>query len=106
MIKEHYKQLWVNLFGASAMTFGSHIFYDIDKPYVSERIRRHEEKHVEQYIKYTIPGFLIVYLTWYIIGRLQGKSHWESYKAIPFEVEARKAEWENGTRRRARHTNV
>lgn len=92
MVKEHYKQTWVNLFGASAMTFGNHIYYDIDKPYVEQRIRKHEMRHVEQYKKYSIIGFLIIYFMWYTIGRLKGKDHWGAYNDIPFEVEAREAE--------------
>lgn len=92
MVKEHYNQTWVNLLGACAVTFGNHIFYDIDKPYVRQTIRKHEMKHVEQYSKYGVVGFLMIYLMWYVIGRLKGKDHWGAYKDIPFEIEARAAE--------------
>lgn len=92
-VHEHYKQLWVNKFGACAITVGSHIFYDIDKPFVDKRIRKHEMVHIEQYKKYGLIGFLVIYLYQYLLGRLQGKSHFEAYEAIPFEVEARKGEY-------------
>jgi len=91
---EHYKQLWVDKLGACAVTIGSHIFYDLDKPYVEERIRKHERKHVEQYKKYGLLGFLMVYFFWYILGRLNGKNHWQAYYANPLEIEAKKAEKE------------
>jgi hypothetical protein len=91
---EHYNQLWVNSIGACAVTIGSHIYYDADKPYVSNRIRKHEMKHVEQYRKYGVVGFLMLYLMWYLIGRSKGLDHWKAYALIPFELEAKKAETE------------
>ena len=92
MAKEHYNQKWVNRFGACAMTFGKHIFYDTDKENVQERIRKHELRHVNQYELFGVFGFLMLYLYYYFEIRLKGKSHWEAYNANPFEIEARKAE--------------
>ena len=50
---------------------------------VSERFRKHEDKHKEQYTRYTWLGFVVRYL-WYNITR--------GYKNNPFEIEAREAE--------------
>lgn len=92
MIKEHYNQKWVEYLGAGAVTFGNHIFYVQQQERVRPYLRNHEMKHVEQYEKYGLIGFLVVYLYWYLVGRFNGLSHWEAYEKIPFEVEAREAE--------------
>lgn len=82
------------LLKANAVTIGNTIYYEREKTvkYPWEWLRNHEMVHVEQYKRYGVPLFLALYLTYYLIGRLQGKDHWQAYKDIPFEVEARKAE--------------
>lgn len=92
MVKEHYKQRWVDLLGSSAVTFGQHIFYWSSEERVRPWLRDHEMEHVKQYKRYGLFGFIVLYCYWYMVGRLRGLSHWEAYEKIPFEVEARKAE--------------
>lgn len=92
MTKEHYNSKLPLIFGAIAITFGNHIFYKMSENEVSNTLRRHEEAHVMQYARYGFFWFLMVYFYWYLRGRLKGLSHIKSYYAIPFEVEARKAE--------------
>ena len=92
MVKEHYNQKWVLRLGATAVTIGQHIFYEHGPDDIGFRLRRHELAHTRQYEKYGLIGFLVVYLYWYLVGRLKGLSHWEAYEKIPFEVEAREAE--------------
>lgn len=89
-IKEHFRHWLPRLLKADGVTIGNNIYYKSFS--VPTTLRRHEEVHVEQYKRYGIPLFLALYLTYYLIGRLQGKDHWQAYKDIPFEVEARKAE--------------
>lgn len=57
------------------------------------RLRKHEEKHIEQAHRYWIIGFYALYAWYYIKGRLwERKGHNEAYWDIPFEIEARGAE--------------
>lgn len=93
-VKEKYSHWFPPLVGAAAVTFGNTILYKYRKEEVQDWMRKHEMKHVEQYNKYTVAGFLIIYLFWYAIGRANGKDHWGAYLAIPFEIEAVKAESE------------
>lgn len=84
---------WLPVFmHAEAVCIGRTIYYRGPKHSVWPALRKHEMKHVEQYEKYGLLGFLVIYLFWYTVGRLQGKDHWGAYKDIPFEVEARAAE--------------
>ena len=92
MIKEHYNQKWVHLLKARAVTIGQHIFYERSGNHISTALRNHEMEHTRQYEKCGLIGFLVIYLYWYLVGRLKGLSHWEAYEKIPFEVEAREAE--------------
>lgn len=91
-VTEHYNSKLPGKLGAIAVTFGYHIFYKMSKEEVSNTLRRHEEVHVMQYIRYGFLGFLMLYFYWYLRGRLKGLSHYKAYYEIPFEVEARKAE--------------
>lgn len=89
-IKNHYKHWLPPLLGAIAVTIGRNIYYVDKNP--PDYLRRHEEKHVEQYAEYGLMGFLFIYLYHYLMGRVRGLGHWEAYAEIPFEVEARRAE--------------
>ncbi len=93
-VKEVYKHWLPGELGAVAVTLGHTIYYKKSELHINPTLRRHEMKHVEQYEKYGLLGFLVLYLTWYLIGRLQGKDDLQAYLDIPFEVEARKAERE------------
>jgi hypothetical protein len=87
-VKEYYSHWLPPLLGASATTLGHNIFYQMEKAKVSSQLRRHEMIHVEQCERYTTVGFFIVYFFYYIKFRLNGKSHWEAYRANPLEIEA------------------
>ncbi len=87
-VKEHYNSFIPKLFKASAITFGSHIFYVQAENQISARLRRHEMVHVEQYQKDGLFGFLYRYLKIYFKLRMQGKSHIIAYHSIPYEEEA------------------
>jgi hypothetical protein len=94
MVKEIYNHWLPAYLGAEAVTIKNTIYYKRSKLQVWDSLRKHEMKHVEQYKKYGLLGFLVIYLTWYLIGRFQGKDDLQAYLDIPFEVEARKAERE------------
>lgn len=91
-VKEFYSHWLPPLLKASAVTIGSNIYYGMQEYGVWSQLRAHEMKHVEQYKKYTVPGFLLIYTYEYILGRLKGKDHWKAYEDISFEVEARAVE--------------
>lgn len=90
--KEVYKHWLPRLLKAEAVTLGSTIYYRRAREYVAPRWHIHEQMHVEQYNKYGIIGFLFIYLIEYIYGRFKGLDHYEAYKEITFEVQARMAE--------------
>ena len=87
-IKEHYNSFIPKLFKASAITFGSHIYYVQAEHQISARLRRHEMVHVEQYQKDGVLRFLYLYLKSYCRLRIQGKAHHIAYRSIPYEEEA------------------
>lgn len=89
-IKNHYGHWLPPKLGAEAVTIGKHIFYENFNPRAA--LRRHEEKHVEQYKEYGLLGFLIKYFIEYLKGRIKGLDHWGAYREISFEKEAREAE--------------
>lgn len=87
-VKEYYSHWLPPKLGADAVTLGHNIFYRLNKTNVSPRLRRHEMIHVEQCERYTTIGFFVIYFFYYIKFRLQGKSHWDAYRANPLEIEA------------------
>lgn len=90
--KEYYNCKFPNLIQASAVTIGNRIYYSFDELEVPRNIRIHERKHVEQYNKDGVLGFLLKYSFYYLLGRYRGLNHWQSYYDIPYEVEAFEAE--------------
>ena len=49
----------------------------------------HELVHVEQWRELGVVRFLVRYLRDYVSGRRAGLSHWDAYRSIRFEAEAR-----------------
>jgi hypothetical protein len=90
MVRHHYGHWLPKLMNVNAVTIGNNIYYK--QNVIPEWLVRHELKHVEQYRERGTIGFLLVYGYEYLIGRLEGKSHYESYRNISFEREAREAE--------------
>lgn len=74
--------------GIVAMTVGRFVFlrrgHEADVGLLA-----HELVHVEQWRVFGAPRFLYRYLGSYIRGRARGLRHWDAYRAIPFEAEAR-----------------
>ncbi len=79
-----------------AVTLGMVVFME-------ERVRRvdadldfrlivHELTHVEQYCRHGVSGFLVRYFGAYALNRMRGMSGEAAYRAIPFEIAARRRE--------------
>ena len=74
--------------GIVAITVGRFVFlrrgHEADHGLIA-----HELVHVQQWREFGAPRFLVRYLGAYIRGRARGLGHWDAYRAIPFEAEAR-----------------
>lgn len=86
---EHYNCKWLLKLNIAGITFGEYIFYAYPKYRVSDRLRKHERTHVEQYRRDGVVKFLCKYLYEYFKYRLQGMSHNQAYLNISYEKEAR-----------------
>ena len=75
--------------GVAGMTLGRFILLRRDHA-TDERLLAHELVHVRQWRELGVPRFLWCYLSAYTVGRAQGLSHDDAYRAIPLEVEARR----------------
>lgn len=75
--------------GIQAMTFGRWIFVRRGCEH-HEQLLAHEAVHVRQYAQLGWWRFLVAYLAAYVRGRRSGLGHWDAYRAIPFEREARR----------------
>ena len=60
----------------------------VDKDCLSRNLINHEAVHVRQYIETLFIGFLVLYLLFWLRGIISGYDSYESYKRIPFEIEA------------------
>lgn len=95
---EHYNHFLPRLMRVSGVTFGKHIYYRMNAQSVTERLRRHEMTHVEQYQAYGFVRFLYLYFKEYLSYRFKGYNHYQSYYEISFEKDARLKETLNEER--------
>ena len=58
---------------------------------MSEKTKRHETIHFQQYLETAVVGFLVLYLWDYVISLLGGLRGPEAYRNIRAEIEA----WDN-----------
>lgn len=74
--------------GIGGMTLGRFILVrrgrDLDRALLA-----HELVHVRQWRELGVARFLAAYLGAYCSARFRGMRHWDAYRAIPFEREAR-----------------
>lgn len=79
--------------GTGAMTIGARVFVRPDilagPPDPLGRLVVHELVHARQWSDYGTFGFLRRYLARYVGGVLRGLGHRSSYRANPYEAEAR-----------------
>lgn len=74
--------------GIAGMTLGRWVLvrcgHETDRPLLA-----HELVHVRQWREDGAVGFLARYLGAYALARVRGHGHWDAYRAIPYEAEAR-----------------
>ena len=80
------------LLNVNAIVLFQTIYYAMPKEKVSNRLRRHEEKHVKQQEEEGFFWFLINYISEFLINYVRYFSFREAYLNISYEVEARRAE--------------
>lgn len=78
--------------GTLAIVLYPFVFTRLSKEEVTESLRKHEEKHLEQARRGLVIGFYVAYLWEYLKLRMLGLDHYKAYYYNPFEVEAREAE--------------
>lgn len=74
--------------GAAGMTVGRWILLRRSHEH-DQVLLAHELVHVQQWREHGAGRFLYRYLVDYLHNRCDGMGHWEAYRAIPFEAEAR-----------------
>ncbi len=74
--------------GIVAITLGRYVFVKRGWEH-SVALIGHELVHVEQWRRLGAVRFAVDYLGAYLRSRRAGLGHWDAYKAIPFEQEAR-----------------
>jgi hypothetical protein len=75
----------------NAIVLFKRVYFLKEKSQVDEKLIRHEKKHIDQQEKDGLK-FYLIYFVEYLANRSKGMSHFESYKNISYEIEARKAE--------------
>ncbi|HEY7133900.1 MAG TPA: DUF4157 domain-containing protein [Acidimicrobiia bacterium] len=74
--------------GVAAMTLGRVVL--VRRGHERDRaLLAHELVHVRQWRELGVVAFLWRYLRAYAVGRVRGARHWDAYRSIPLEVEAR-----------------
>lgn len=91
-VKHIYNHWFPEKLSASAVTIGYTIYYSMPKEFVPYRVYLHEMEHIRQIRELGVAVFYFRYLVEYLLGRLRGENHWQAYKNISFEIEARRAE--------------
>ena len=87
------KIIWLWFFEVLLKPFGNYtgiaLFgIGIYKYEPTPKLENHELIHWEQQKELWFVGFLIAYLAYYLLGRIDGKNHRQAYLDIPFEREA------------------
>jgi hypothetical protein len=87
-IKEKFNHFIPELLKADAVAFNNTIYYKSSKANTPMSLKIHETVHLMQFKESGIAGFLFKYFLEYLAGMLSGKSRYEAYRSISFEVEA------------------
>ena len=80
------------LINVNAIVLLKTIYYAMPQKKVSDRLRRHEEKHVEQQEEEGSIIFKIKYVYEFVVNYVRYRKFWKAYKNISYEVEAKEAE--------------
>ena len=87
-----YKHWIPKLLKVNAIVIFQTIYYAMPEEKVSDRLRRHEEKHVQQQREEGNIIFKIKYVYEFLVNYIKYRKFWKAYRNISFEVEARQAE--------------
>lgn len=93
---EHYNHFLPKLLKVSGVTLGKHVYYRMEPKFISDRLRKHELAHVNQYRQFGSIRFLYLYFKEYLRYRFKGLNHYQAYYEISFEKDARLKETLNG----------
>jgi hypothetical protein len=74
--------------GAAGMTLGRWVLLRRGHEH-DRQLLAHEMVHVRQWRERGVVGFLVAYVGEYVRRRRDGLGHWDAYRAISFEAEAR-----------------
>ena len=86
---------WIpKLLKVNAIVLFQTIYFAMTKNLVTERLIRHEKKHIEQQKKEGSIKFKIKYFLEYLKNLAKYRNHHRAYYYISYEIEARKAEVE------------
>ena len=80
------------LLNINAIVLFQTIYYAMPQKKVSNRLRRHEEKHVEQQQEEGSLLFKIKYVYKFVVNYIRYREYWKAYRNISYEVGARQAE--------------
>ena len=80
------------LLKVNAIVLFQNVYYAMPKGKVSNRLLRHEEKHVVQQREEGIIMFKIKYIYEFAVNYVRYRNFWKAYRNISYEVEAREAE--------------
>lgn len=94
MAKEYYNHWLPKLLRAKGIAINARIYYSVPSELVTSRLRRHEQEHIKQYKERGTAIFLLTYLFEYLRNRLSGMTHYQAYRNISYEQEARRAKQE------------
>lgn len=91
-----FRRLWAKGVVAVCMPWAVYVRPDVmarhergDDPEAIARLIVHELAHLEQYRRLGGVRHVVRYLSDYVVGRRRGLSHWDAYRAIGLEREAR-----------------
>ena len=93
-IMNKYNHWLPKLLNVSAIVLFKTIYYRQKSIYVSDRLRWHEEKHVEQQKEEGSIIFKIKYVYEFAVNYVRYRHFWKAYSNISYEIEARQAEVE------------
>ncbi len=80
---------------ATAITLGRHIYVrrcDLPCQEIPLTLLAHEVAHTVQFRRDGWAPFLLRYVGEYLLGRAKGQNHYEAYRSISYEREAREVE--------------
>jgi hypothetical protein len=93
-----FRAVWARGISAVTMPWGIYVTPTVmqrhlagSEPHRTGRLMVHELMHVEQWRRLGGVRHLIQYIGDYLGGRLRGLTHWEAYRAVRLEREARAA---------------